>query len=71
VDREPQRDKALSLVTRHCDLARKMGVAVRAAEAGHSREAFDVVVNATATSLTARRYLWAHESCALARWPST
>jgi shikimate dehydrogenase len=45
-------DKAQSLVARHRDLATDMGVALRAADLAHAGDAFDVVVNATATSLT-------------------
>lgn len=45
-------DKAKALVARHSDLARSKDVDLQAASLAQAGEAFDVVVNATATSLT-------------------
>jgi shikimate dehydrogenase len=44
-------DKARALVARHLDFARRAGVALGAAPLADCGEAFDIVVNATASSL--------------------
>jgi len=53
-------DKALSLVTRTLRSREKDGSRCARRRAGHTGEAFGLVVNATATSLTGAAILWAH-----------